>query len=99
MYAGESLIDGPALGSLRLVLDVVVSCMDPDDMRPGLLVQEYEEDSDGRASWQTVCPLTDAEFMVPGAPWHWVQASYKLRDMMERGEDVTLADERAALKH
>ena len=48
MYAGESLIKGPALGSLRLVRDVVVSCMDPDDQRPGLLVQEYEEDGDDR---------------------------------------------------
>ena len=98
MYAGESLIEGPALGSLRLVRDVVVSCIDPDDKRPGLLVQEYEEDSDDRAAWRTVCPLTDAHFMVNLCPPKWYAASVKLRDMMERGETVTLADERAALK-
>lgn len=98
MYAGESLIEGPALGSLRLVRDVVVSCMDPDDKRPGLLVQEYEEDSDDRAAWRTVCPLTDAYFMLPACPIKWYRASQTLRDMMERGEAVTLADELAALK-
>jgi hypothetical protein len=98
MFAGKSLID-PALGSLRLVRDKVVSCMDPEDERPGLLVQEYEEDSDGRAAWRTVCPLTDAEFMVTACPVRWQRASLKLRDMMERGERVSLADELAALKH
>ena len=98
MYAGESLIKGPTLGSLRLVRDVVVSCMDPDDQRPGLLVQEYEEDGDDRAAWRTVCPLTDAHFMVSLCPPKWYAASVKLRDMMERGETVTLADELAALK-
>lgn len=97
MYAGESLIEGPALGSLRLVRGTVVSCMDPDDERSGLLVQEYEEDSDDRAAWRTVCPLTDAHFMVNLCPPKWYAASVKLRDMMERGETVTLADELAAL--
>lgn len=99
MYAGESLIEDPSLGSLRLVRDEVVSCMDPDDVRPGLLVQEYEEDSNGRAAWRTLCPLTDAHFMVDNAPTRWARASYKLRDMIERGEAVTLAVELAALKH
>jgi hypothetical protein len=98
MYAGESLIEGPALGSLRLVRGEVQSCMDPDDVRPGLLVQEYEENSNGRAAWTTVCPLTDAEFMVNLCPVRWMHASLKLRDMMERGESVTLADEMAALQ-
>ncbi|MCK6375903.1 MAG: hypothetical protein L6Q69_17650 [Zoogloea sp.] len=99
MHAGESLIEGHALGSLRLVRDVVASCMDPDDVRPGLLVQEYEEDSSDRAAWRTVCPLTDAHFMVDNAPARWVRASHKLRDMIERDEAVTLAVELAALKH
>ena len=98
MIAGESLIEGPALGSLRLVRDEVVSCMDPDDVRPGLLVQEYDEDSNGRAKWQTVCPLTDAYFMVSVCPVRWSRASKTLRDMIERGEAVTLADELKALK-
>lgn len=98
MYAGESLIEGPALGSLRLVRGKVVSCMDPDDVRPGLLVQEYDEDSNDRAAWRTVCPLTDAEFMVGACPVRWMRASLKLRGMMERGERVTLADELAALQ-
>jgi len=98
MYAGESLIEGPALGSLRLVRDVVVSCMDPDDQRPALLVQEYEEDSNERAAWRVVCPLTDAHFMLNLCPPKWYAASVKLRDMIERGEPVTLADELAALK-
>ena len=98
MYAGESLIKGPALGSLRLVRDVVVSCMDPDDQRQGLLVQEYEEDGDDRPAWRTVCPLTDAHFMVSLCPRKWYVASVKLRGMMDRGEAVTLADELAALK-
>ncbi len=98
MFAGESLIEGPALGSLRLVRSTVVSCMDPDDERPGLLVQEYEEDSNDRAAWHTVCPLTDAHFMVNLCPPKWYAASVKLRDMMERGEAVTLADELKALK-
>lgn len=98
MHAGESLIEGPALGSLRLVRSTVVSCMDPDDERPGLLVQEYEENSDGLAAWRTVCPLTDAHFMVDLCPPKWHACSVKLRDMMERGESVTLADELAALK-
>ena len=98
MYAGESLIEGPALGSLRLVRGEVVSCMDPDDVRPGLLVQEYDEDSNDRAAWRTVCPLTDAEFIVDACPVRWMRASLKLRDMMERGERVTLADELQALQ-
>ena len=98
MVAGESLIEGPALGSLRLVRDEVVSCMDPDDVRPGLLVQEYDEDSNGRAKWQAVCPLTDAYFMVSACPVRWSRASKTLRDMIERGEAVTLADELKALK-
>lgn len=87
-----------ALGSLRLVRGQVVSCMDPDDVRPGLLVQEYDEDSNDRAAWRTVCPLTDAEFMVTLCPTRWMRASLKLRNMIERGEAVTLADELAALK-
>ena len=98
MYAAESLIESPALGSLRLVRSTVVNCMDPDDERPGLLVQEYEEDSNDRAAWRTVCPLTDAHFMVDACPTKWHAASVKLRDMIERGEAVTLADELAALK-
>jgi hypothetical protein len=99
MIAGASLIESPALGSLRLVRDEVVSCMDPDDVRPGLLVQEYDEIDDyGRAKWQTVCPLTDAYFMVPACPLKWYMASKTLRDMIERGDAVTLADELAALK-
>lgn len=99
MIAGASLIESPALGSLRLVRDEVVSCMDPDDVRPGLLVQEYDEIDDyGRATWQTVCPLTDAYFMVPACPLKWYMASKTLRDMIERGDAVTLADELAALK-
>ena len=99
MIAGASLIESPALGSLRLVRDEVVSCMDPDDVRPGLLVQEYDEIDDyGRAKWQTVCPLTDAYFMVPACPLKWYMASKTLRDMIERGGAVTLADELAALK-
>ena len=99
MIAGASLIERPALGSLRLVRDEVVSCMDPDDVRPGLLVQEYDEIDDyGRAKWQTVCPLTDAYFMVPACPLKWYMASKTLRDMIERGDAVTLADELAALK-
>ncbi len=98
MYAGESLIEGPALGSLRLVRGEVVGCMDPDDVRPGLLVQEYEEDSNDRAAWRTVCPLTDAEFMLSLCPPRWARASLKLRDMIERGERVSLAEELATLK-
>ena len=98
MYAGESLIEGPALGSLRMVRGTVVSYMDPDDERPGLLVQEYEEDGDDRTAWRTVCPLTDAHFMLTLCPVKWRAASVKLRGMMERGETVTLADELAALK-
>ncbi len=98
MFAGESLIESPALGSLRLVRSTVVSCMDPDDERPGLLVQEYEEDGDDRAAWRTVCPLTDAHFMVNLCPPKWHTASVKLRNMIERGEAVTLADELQALQ-
>ena len=87
------------LGSLRLVRGEVVGCMDPDDVRPGLLVQEYDEIDDyGRGKWQTVCPLTDAYFMVPTCPIQWYMASKTLRDMIERGDAVTLADELAALK-
>ena len=99
MIAGASLIESPALGSLRLVRDEVVSCMDPDDVRPGLLVQEYDEIDDyGRATWQTVCPLTDVYFMLPLCPMKWYMASVRLREMIERGEAVTLADELAAMK-
>ena len=96
--AGKSLIEGPALGSLRIVRGHVGDCMDPDAGRRGLLVEEYEEDSEDRATWRTVCPLIDAHFMVDLCPPKWYAASLKLRDMLERGEDVTLADELAALK-
>ena len=73
--------------------NTVMSCMDPEEERPGILVQEY----DGRTKWQTVCPLTDAYFMVPACPIKWYRASKILRDMIERGKAVTLADELAAL--
>ena len=86
------------LGTLRLVRREIVDCIDPDKVRVGLMVQEYEEvDEYGRAKWRTVCPLTDAHFMVDACPVKWYRASVKLRDMMERGEDVTLADEQATL--
>jgi hypothetical protein len=88
----------PAIGSLRIVRGQVISCMNPDDVRSGLLVQEYAEDSNDRAAWRTVCPLTDAEFMVDACPMRWMRASLKLRDMMERGERVSLEDELTALR-
>jgi hypothetical protein len=88
----------PGIGSLRIVRDEVINCMDPDDVRPGLLVQEYYEDSNERAAWRTICPLTDAEFMVDACPVRWMRASMKLRDMMERGERVSLEDELQALR-
>lgn len=88
----------PTIGSLRIVRGEVISCMDPEDVRPGLLVQEYEEDSTDRAAWRTVCPLTDAEFMVDACPVRWRRASLKLRDMMERGKRVSIEDELSALR-
>ena len=88
----------PTLGSLRIVRGKVISCMNPDDVRPGLLVQEYYEDSNDRAAWRTVCPLTDAEFMVDACPVRWMRASLTLRDMMERGESVSIEDELTALR-
>ena len=77
-YIGNAFsLEGPALGSLRLVRGTVQSCMDPDDARPGLLVQEYDDwlNSAGREveGWRTVCPLTDAHFMVDNAPVRWVR--------------------------
>ena len=98
MFAGESLIEGPALGSLRLVRGKATNCMNPDDVRPGLLVQEYDEDSNERAAWRTVCPLTDAEFMLDLCPPRWAAASRTLRGMMERGASVTMSDELVALR-
>jgi hypothetical protein len=92
MIAG-ACFNEPNEGALRVVRGEVTSCMDPDDARPGLLVQEYDE---GR--WQIVCPLTDAYFMVPMCPVRWKRASVALRDMIERGDSVTLADELKALK-
>jgi hypothetical protein len=86
------------IGSLRLVRDKVINCMDPDDVRPGLLVQEYAEDNNELVAWRTLCPLTDAEFMVDACPVHWMRASLNLRDMMERGERVSLEDELTALR-
>lgn len=80
---------------LRLVIDTVVHCMTNEE-RPGILVQEFDPDEPQRG-WQTVCPLTDANFMVPACPPKWFHASEQLRDLMEAGHDVTLADERAAL--
>ena len=85
-------------GSLRIVRGEVINCMDPDDVRPGLLVQEYAEDNNELVAWRTVCPLTDAEFMVDACPVRWMLASLKLRDMMERGESVSLEDELNALR-
>jgi hypothetical protein len=88
----------PAIGALRIVRGEVIHCMDPDDARPGLLVQEYEADSNERVAWRTLCPLTDAEFIVNACPVRWMRASMKLRDMMERGERVSLEDELTALR-
>lgn len=102
-YIGNAFsLEGPALGSLRLVRGTVQSCMDPDYARPGLLVQEYDDwlNPAGREveGWRTVCPLTDAHFMVDLCPPKWYAASVALRDMIERDQPVTLADELAALK-
>ena len=90
--------DPPDIGSLRIVRGEVINCMDPDDVRPGLLVQEYEADSNDLVAWRTVCPLTDAEFMVDACPVRWRRASLTLRDMMERGERVSIDDELTALR-
>ena len=80
--------------SLRLVRGMVSHCLEEVPARPGLLVQEYED-----GIWQTVCPLTDAHFMVDACPAAWDRASRHLRDMIERDEAVTLAAELAALKY
>jgi hypothetical protein len=83
----------PEDGARRLVVGEVLHALDDHPSRRGLLVQEYE---DGR--WSVVCPLTDANFMLDAlAPTKWISASYYLRDLIERGEPVTLAIERAAL--
>lgn len=99
MIAGSALLEqDPGLGALRVVRGEVISCMDPDDRRQGLLVEEFDEIDDHHAAWRTVCPLTDAHFMVDDCPVQWSRASYALRERMERGEDVTLAVELDELK-
>lgn len=101
MIAGECFME-PEVGSLRLVRGKVLGALDDADApgRTGILVEEYVElDFDGwRRGWQTVCPLTDAHFMVDGCPVKWDRASCILRDRLEAGESLTLADEIAALK-
>jgi hypothetical protein len=83
----------PEEGSRRLIVGEVLHCLDDMPSRRGLLVQEYEG---GR--WLTVCPLTDVNFMLDAmAPRAWIAASHVLRARMERGENIALADERAAL--
>jgi hypothetical protein len=102
MTAGACFMQ-PEEGSLRLVVGKVYSCMD-DVGQIGIVVQEYvpQISEDGFelvcCEWRDICPLTDAHFMLPaGMPDHWSRASKHLRDLIERGEPVTLAIERATL--
>jgi hypothetical protein len=102
MTAGACFME-PQEGTLRLVIGAVYSALD-DQPRAGFVVQEYvpQCDADGfelvGCEWADQCPLTDAHFILPlTAPAHWMAASKRLRDVIERGEPVTLDVERAAL--
>lgn len=85
-------------GARRLVVGTVTGACD-NAPRRGILVQELvaidEEGYD--LKWQVVCPLTDAQFMLDACPGRWRTASVYLRDLIERGQPVTLEVERAAL--
>jgi len=91
MTAGACFME-PEDGALRLVVGTVGHALDDALNRQGHLVQEYEE-----GAWRTVCPLTDAHFMLDVCPWRWQVASEHLRDLIESEMPVTLAVERAAL--
>jgi hypothetical protein len=106
MTAGACFME-PEEGALRLVRSTVYACMDGTG-RPGIVVQECapKTDEDGNelvsCEWVTVCPITDAHFML--AHWHapacWISASRDLRAMIEAGQPVALDTEWAALlKH
>jgi hypothetical protein len=106
MTAGACFME-PDEGALRLVRSTVYGCMD-DAGRPGIVVQEYAPkiDKDGfelvHCHWVTVCPLTDAHFMLShwNAPACWNEASRDLRALIEAGQPVSLDEEWAALlKH
>jgi hypothetical protein len=100
MTAGACFME-PEEGSYRLIVGTVYSPVD-DLASLGIVVQEYMpqivEDDLEHCEWRDVCPITDAHFMLPaGMPDHWYRASKHLRDLIERGEPVTLDVERAAL--
>jgi hypothetical protein len=92
MTAGACLME-PNDGALRLVVGTVLPALDDQPNRRGLLVEEYED-----GHWSVVCPVTDAHFMLDThAPAAWINASYALRELLERGSPVTLEIERAAI--
>lgn len=64
----------------------------------GLLVQKYKGDDDGYSfAWTTVCPLVDAYYFLNSCPIPSENASRRLTDMRENGEETTLEIEIAAL--
>jgi hypothetical protein len=85
-------------GALRLVVGTVTSACD-NTPRQGLLVQELvaQDDFGYDLKWKVACPLTDAGFMLDLCPGRWRTASAYLRDLLERGQPVTLEVEREAL--
>lgn len=102
MLAGECFMEQELEpGALRLVRGKVLGALDEPDApgRVGHLVQETVElEEQGRVVWRTVCPLSDAHFMVDNCPVKWARASYALRERIEAGVSISLDDELRLLK-
>lgn len=84
------------IGDVRVVCGEIQTS--DDSVRPGLMVQQWEESESGREFWNDVCPLSDASFSLYFCPPNLRKVSVYLRDLMESGVALNLDMEIAAAR-
>lgn len=81
-----------------IVGDIGVFVNGKETTRPGFLVQEYIElDYGFDASWQTVCPVSDAYFSFSSCLTGLRATSRYLWELIESGKEITIDIEREVL--
>ena len=85
-------------GEIRLRIGDVQVWIDGEEVtQKGLLVQQFVEVDDDQYGWTTVCPLSDAQFLLKRCPENLASVSRSLRKLIEQGEKVTLDIERTCV--
>ena len=85
-------------GEIRLRVGDVQVWIDGEEVtQKGFLVQQFVEVDDDQYGWTTVCPLSDAHFLLKRCPKNLASVSRSLRKLIEQGEKVTLDIERTCV--